>query len=434
MMRRILIICLIAVVAVTSVAQSSKKVKDLQKQRKEALRSIAKTDKELKTTKKSALQSLHQLNKLTAEITKHKEVIAALNAEISNINKQERKINETIARLEKELDAKKEAYAKAIRGIAGRNSGYETLMFVFSSSSLNQSYRRIRYLREYSAWRKKEAIKISEQQAELEKKKAELAKTRSEKNAVLGKRTDAANKLKQKEESQKEVVADLKKKEKELQKELNAQRKQAAALNRRIEQLIAEEARKAAEEARRAAEAAKKAANADKKSGKKGSVSAGEVRKSQTKGGYAMTKDELELSNSFSQNKGRLPMPLSGKYMIVGHFGQQQHQELKYVQVNSSGIDIQTTPGTTARSVFNGVVTRVFVMPGYNSSVIIRHGNYLTIYSNLSEVFVKAGDKVTTRQSIGRIYSDPEENNRTVLHFQLWKETTKLNPEPWLNK
>ncbi|WP_302545928.1 murein hydrolase activator EnvC family protein [Coprobacter fastidiosus] len=432
MIRRILIICLMAVVAVTSVAQSSKKVKDLQKQRKEALQSIAKTDKELKTTKKSALQSLHQLNKLTAEITKHKEVIAALNAEISNINKQERKINETISRLEKDLNAKKEAYAKAIRGIAGRNSGYETLMFVFSSNSLNQSYRRIRYLREYSAWRKKEAIKISEQQAELEKKKAELAKTRSEKNAMLGKRTDAANKLKQKEKSQKEVVADLKKKEKELQKELNAQRKQAAALNRRIEQLIAEEARKAAEEARRAAEAAKKATNADKKSGK--NASAGEVRKSQTKGGYAMTKDELELSNSFSQNKGRLPMPLSGKYMIVGHFGQQQHQELKYVQVNSSGIDIQTTPGTTARSVFNGVVTRVFVMPGYNSSVIIRHGNYLTIYSNLSEVFVKAGDKVTTRQSIGRIYSDPEENNRTVLHFQLWKETTKLNPEPWLNK
>ena len=434
MIRCILIICLMAVVAVASVAQSSKKVKDLQKQRKEALQSIAKTDKELKTTKKSALQSLHQLNKLTAEITKHKEVITALNAEISNINKQERKINETISRLEKDLNAKKEAYAKAIRGIAGRNSGYETLMFVFSSNSLNQSYRRIRYLREYSAWRKKEAIKISEQQAELEKKKAELAKTRAEKNAVLGKRTDAANKLKQKEKSQKEVVADLKKKEKELQKELNAQRKQAAALNRRIEQLIAEEARRAAEEAKRAAEAAKKAANADKKSGKNASASAGEVRKSQTKGGYAMTKDELELSNSFSQNKGRLPMPLSGKYMIVGHFGQQQHQELKYVQVNSSGIDIQTTPGTTARSVFNGVVTRVFVMPGYNSSVIIRHGNYLTIYSNLSEVFVKAGDKVTTRQSIGRIYSDPEENNRTVLHFQLWKETTKLNPEPWLNK
>ena len=123
MIRRILIICLMAVVAVTSVAQSSKKVKDLQKQRKEALQSIAKTDKELKTTKKSALQSLHQLNKLTAEITKHKEVIAALNAEISNINKQERKINETRSRLEKALNAKKEAYAKAIRRSAASNSG-----------------------------------------------------------------------------------------------------------------------------------------------------------------------------------------------------------------------------------------------------------------------------------------------------------------------
>lgn len=434
MIRRLLIICLMSLFVGTSFAQSSRKVKDLQKQRKEALQSIAKTDQELKTTKKSALRSLHQLSKLTAEITKHKEVIAALNAEISEINSQERKINGTIADLEKELDTKKTAYAKAMKGIASRHSGYETLMFVFSSNSLNQSYRRIRYLREYSAWRKKEAIKIAEQQDELEKKKKELAKVRSEKNEILGKRTDATNKLKQKEDSQKEVVADLKKKEKVLQKELNAQRKQAAALNRRIEQLIAEEARKAAEEARRASEAARKAASADKQSGKKASRSDGEIRRAQTQGGYAMTKDELELSNSFSQNKGRLPMPLSGKYMIVGHFGQQQHQELKYVQVNSSGIDIQTTPGTTARSVFNGVVTRVFVMPGYNSSVIIRHGNYLTIYSNLSEVFVKAGDKVTTRQSIGRIYSDPEENNRTVLHFQLWKETTKLNPEPWLNK
>ena len=145
-----------------------------------------------------------------------------------------------------------------------------------------------------------------------------------------------------------------------------------------------------------------------------------------------MTKDELELSNSFSQNKGRLPMPLSGKYMIVGHFGQQQHQELKYVRTSNSGIDIQTSPGADARAVFNGEVTRVFVVPGYNNSVIVRHGNYLTVYSNLSRVYVKAGDRVSTRQAIGRIYSDPEDGNSTILHFQLWKEKTKLNPQPWL--
>ena len=147
-----------------------------------------------------------------------------------------------------------------------------------------------------------------------------------------------------------------------------------------------------------------------------------------------MTKAERELSGSFEKNKGKLPFPLSGRYMIVGHFGQQQHQELKYVKINNNGIDLQTTPGTSARAVFDGVVTKVFVMPGYNSSVIVRHGNYLTIYSNLSEVYVKPGQKVSIRQSIGKIYSDPEEGNRTVLHFQLWKETTKLNPEPWLDK
>lgn len=105
---------------------------------------------------------------------------------------------------------------------------------------------------------------------------------------------------------------------------------------------------------------------------------------------------------------------------------------MKYVRTSNSGIDIQTSPGADARAVFNGEVTRVFVVPGYNNSVIVRHGNYLTVYSNLSQVYVKAGDRVSTRQAIGRIYSDPEDGNSTILHFQLWKEKTKLNPQPWL--
>ena len=103
------------------------------------------------------------------------------------------------------------------------------------------------------------------------------------------------------------------------------------------------------------------------------------------------------------------------------------------MRTSNSGIDIQATPGADARAVFNGVVTRVFVVPGYNNSVIVRHGNYLTVYSNLSQVYVKAGDTVSTRQALGKIYSDPEEGQATILHFQLWKEKTKLNPLPWLN-
>ena len=158
-----------------------------------------------------------------------------------------------------------------------------------------------------------------------------------------------------------------------------------------------------------------------------------EERVADVKGGYAMTREEKKLSDNFANNKGRLPYPVTGRHTIVGTFGEQQHQDLKYVRTNNSGIDIQTSPGADARAVFNGEVTRVFVVPGYNNSVIIRHGNYLTVYSNLSQVYVKAGDRVSTRQSIGKIFTDSEDGNATILHFQLWKEKTKLNPAPWLD-
>ena len=139
------------------------------------------------------------------------------------------------------------------------------------------------------------------------------------------------------------------------------------------------------------------------------------------------------MSGSFEKNKGKLPFPLSGSYKIVAHFGRQKHPELRYVQTENSGIDIVTTPGTKARAVFNGVVSRIFVTPGYNSTIIVRHGNYLTIYANLSEVYVRAGEKVSTGQNLGKIYSDSQDGNRTILTFQLWKERKKLNPELWLN-
>ena len=146
-----------------------------------------------------------------------------------------------------------------------------------------------------------------------------------------------------------------------------------------------------------------------------------------------MTKVEKALSDNFAANRGRLPYPVAGSYTIISRFGEQQHEQLKYVRTNNNGIDIQTAPGTDARAVFKGVVTRIFTVPGFNHSIIVRHGNYLTVYSNLSQVYVKTGDHVDTRQALGRIFSDPEESNATILHFQLWKEKTKLNPVPWLD-
>ena len=289
----------------------------------------------------------------------------------------------------------------------------------------------MRYLREYANWQKLQATEIIDKQKEIAAKQQELEKTRNEKNQLLEVREDESRKLQSEEDSQKEEVRQLSKKQKDLQAALKNKQRQADALNRQIEKQIADEIARADAEAK--ASRAKRSTGGAKKADKtEPAEPIREERVAETKGGYAMTKEEKRLSDDFAGNRGRLPYPVSGRHTIVATFGEQQHQELKYVRTNNSGIDIQTSPGADARAVFNGEVTRVFVVPGYNNSVIIRHGNYLTVYSNLSQVYVKAGDKVSTRQAIGKIFTDTEDGNVTILHFQLWKEKTKLNPAPWL--
>ena len=215
------------------------------------------------------------------------------------------------------------------------------------------------------------------------------------------------------------------KKKSQLQAQLREKQKQADQLNRMIEKQIAEEIAQAERE--------RKAREAAARKNKKGDTTTPlEERKADVKGGYAMTKEEKALSNYFSENRGRLPYPVTGSsHRIIAPFGEHQHAALEHVRTNNNGIDILASTGAEARAVFNGVVTRVFTIPGFNNSIIIRHGNYLTVYSNLSQVYVKAGDKVSTRQKIGKIFLDPSDNT-TVLHFQLWKEKSKQDPEPWL--
>ena len=283
--------------------------------------------------------------------------------------------------------------------------------------------RRMRYLREYADWQKRQANDIVEKQAEISRKQAEMEKTRAEKRTLLGTRQEESKKLESEEASQKEEVQLLNKRQKDLKADLQKKRRQAEALNRQIEKQIAEEIARAEAEAKAARERAERERRAREQAAAKGKPvpeskkePIREERVADTKGGYAMTKAEKQLSDNFANNRGRLPYPVAGRHTIVATFGEQQHQELKYVRTSNSGIDIQTSPGADARAVFNGEVTRVFVVPGYNNSVIVRHGNYLTVYSNLSQVYVKAGDRVSTRQAIGRIYSDPEDGNSTILH------------------
>jgi septal ring factor EnvC (AmiA/AmiB activator) len=362
------------------------------------------------------------------------QVITILNQEMAEMDKEIENNKAQILVLQKELTEKQANYAKSANSMYRRGHTQDKLLFILSADNFSQSMRRIRYLREYSEWQKRQAEEITGKQAEISLKQKDLEKKRAEKNQLIGVRETEQNKLKAEEASKKEEAQQLDKKQKELQADLKKKQAQAAALNRKIEQQIAYEIAQAEEKAKKE-RAEREARNKNKnKTDKTPQPEKSEERVAESKGGYAMTKAERALSSDFATNKGRLPYPVKGSFTVVGEFGEQQHQELKYVRTNNSGIDIQTAPGSDARSVFNGEVTRVFVVPGYNNSVIIRHGNYLTVYSNLSDVYVKAGDKVTTRQPIGKIYTDTEDGNSTILHFQLWKEKTKLNPSSWLSR
>lgn len=420
-------------------AQNSEKVKQLEKQRKEALAEIELTNQLLVETTETARNSLSRLNLLSQKILARKKVVSLLNQEVAEIDNRMAQMHRQIGKLEKELGGKRTNYSKSVQSMYKRHSSEDKLLFIFSAKSFTQSLRRIRYLREYADWQKREAAEIVAKQREIAAKQAELQKTKAEKQALLGSREEETKQLQSEESSQKEEVQQLSKKQKELKAQLAKKKRQADALNRQIEKQIAEEIARAEAEAKAAREKAERERRAREKAASKGEKAAPsatepvrEERVADSKGGYAMTKAEKRLSDDFAGNRGRLPFPVGGRHTIVASFGEQQHQELKYVRTSNSGIDIQTTPGADARAVFNGVVTRVFVVPGYNNSIIVRHGNYLTVYSNLSEVYVKAGDQVSTQQPIGRIFVDSEDGNTTILHFQLWKEKTKLNPAPWL--
>ncbi len=424
-MKRVLLLMMWLSLAGPAWAQQSDRVRELEKQRNETLEEIRKTGELLKQTQATEKDVSRRLKLISQQILSRRKVIGLLNQEMEAIDVRIAGMGEQIRALESQLQQKKDSYGKSVRRMHRHHASQDKLLFILSAESFGQSLRRLRYLREYAQWQKRQAADIVARQEDINRQQAELRKTRQEKTLLLASREEERQNLQAEEKDRKEEIARLGKKMSQLQAQLKKKQKQAAQLDRMIEKQIAEEIARAERE-RKAREAAAR------KNRKGGNAAAAEERKAEVKGGYAMTKEEKALSDHFSENRGRLPYPVTGSsHRIVGQFGEHQHAVLEHVRTNNNGIDILASTGAEARAVFNGVVTRVFTVPGFNNSVIVRHGNYLTVYSNLSRVYVKAGDKVATRQAIGKIFLDPSDDT-TTLHFQLWKEKSKQNPEPWL--
>ncbi|MDR2774197.1 MAG: peptidoglycan DD-metalloendopeptidase family protein [Tannerella sp.] len=423
-------------------------VQELESQRKKTLDDIELTSRLLNETSANAKNSLNRLNLLSQQLLSRKRILTLLEQEIAAIEAKIQSMNDNIDILNKDLAGTKENYAKSMlnRQQEQRTAQYKMLL-ILSAKDIAQSFRRMRYLREYSDWQKKEAERIINKQNEIADRKAELEKTRNDKQILLTQREEENKKLELEEQLQQEEVRELNKKRKELQTQLQQKKKEADNLNKEIEALIAEDILNSGKNSSAATsgtvpesaapETAKPAASTGGKSAAHGTVSESAAHahgKTAPAANYRMTETELHLAKDFAGNKGKLPYPLNGNFTVISIFGEHQHQELSHVRTNNNGIDLQTTSGAEACAIFKGVVTRVFVMPGYNNNVIVRHGNYLSVYSNLSQVYVRAGDVVETLQPLGKIFTDTEKGNETILHFQIWKERAKLNPSAWIKR
>lgn len=404
-------------ICISSFAQNAK-IKQLEQQRKAALLEITNTDKLLRETKKTTSTLLDRIQLISNQIFSRQKVLQLLGQEITGIEAEQKNIETDIVRLEAELKGKQKNYAKAIDGMLQNRQSENKILFILSGKSLTESYRRLRYLRDYSDWRREQTSEIKSQSEALKERKEALAKAKAEKISLLALRESEHTKLKKEEENYQQEVGEAQKKQKDLQKILAQKRKQADALDKQISKLIAEEVARQEREARRRAEAAKITKG-------KGSSNTPSTTKS------TATPENVALSNNFASNKGRLPYPITGNSTIITRFGSHQHS--KFVTTSSSGIDIQSQSGAEAKAVFNGEVTYVAAIPGYNTCIIVRHGNYFTFYGNIKSINVKQGDKVKTGQSLGKVYTDPD-TGLSQIHFQLWQGTNKTNPEPWLRK
>ena len=391
---------------------------DLKKQKLELEEEINYTTELLNKTKSNKNKSLDYLKVLESQIKSKEQLLITLNIEISllstQIKKTERlvlKNKESIVNEEKSLENLKDEYAKMIYAAYKQKDSRNNLIFIISSSDFNQAYKRVIYLKQYSAFRKSQALKITESQIKLRKNKEKLAQQKdmlieesaTKKLLISNKKNELESVNSIKDEKQ-QLIEKLRKKEGIFKKQLQDKQKKAKELDDKLRKIIEEEIRKAREEA----------------------------KKRNGNDNFSLTPEALALSSEFASNKGKLPWPLE-KGVIISKYGKQKHAVFSGVETFNNGIDIATDKNTFVRVIFDGTVSRIFFIKGEGKAVLINHGEYFSVYSGLKEVSVKTGDKLLSKEKIGVVITN-EQENKTELHFEIWKEYEKHDPSNWLYK
>ena len=424
-MKNILLLCLACLFVWNASAQTTQKIKELENQRNELQQQIAESETLLRSTKKDVKSQLDNLALINGQIADRKKYINAIEQDVKSLNNEINALLRQLKTLQRDLKDKKDKYESSVQYMYRNKSIHEKLLFIFSAENLSQTYRRLRYVREYANFQRLQAVEIERKQKQVNAKKAELEVTRGAKEKLLKEGEAEKKKLEKQEKEKQGILHGLKRKQRGIQSEINKKRRSANKLNAKIDRLIEQEIEKAR---KRAEEEARKTSAKEGKKPTEKPVSKQPVQKG-TVDKFRMNSEDRQLSGTFESNKGRLPMPITGPYVIVGRYG--QYAVAKNVRLDNKGIDIRGKEGAKARAVFDGEVSAIFKYNGL-SNVLVRHGNYISVYCNLSSVSVAKGSKVKAREEIGVVQKDASGN--AVLHFQLRKETTKLNPEVWLGR
>ncbi len=422
------------------VVLAQKSRQQLERDKRENSEKMGDIQRILNETASQKKVSVGQLRAINQQVSTQKKQIDLLSDDLELLDSELRSLEEARQELNEDLVKLKKEYGQMIYEASKRNAYLNQLIFLFSSATFNQLVLRYKYLKQYTEARQAQAEQMEEVQQELVAKRQRITSKKKQQESVLTTRVQEASKLESLKVQQASVVKELSQKESQLRAELVASRKAATQLEANLRRIVEKEMRERAERERRerlAREKVERARLAREKSEREKAVAAGTTpppvaepveKAPEVVSNGGMTDEEVTLASSFKASQNRLPWPVRG--FVSDHFGRKEHPVLKGVIIDNLGIDIQTSAGEAVRTVYDGIVLDVTDMPGMNNVVAIQHGDYMTVYAKMQSVTVKPGQKVRARDAIGTVAADTE--GTSSLQFQVWKNTTRLNPEQWL--
>lgn len=427
------------------VVPTTKDIQKLQNEQANLQKQIKESEKLLQTTKKDVKSQLANLAVINGRISAQQTYVTGIQNEVDTLTHNIGVLSHELALLEEELAQCKQKYAHGVMYMYRNRMTQNKLMFIFSADNFQQMYRRLRYAQEYTKYQRAQGKIVQQKEEAVALKKADLERTNTQKRQLLEEGKKQQIVLEGQKKERQTVVDQLNKKQKQLQSTLAEQQKKNRQLNARIDQLVQEEIRKAeerrkaeeakrrAEEERRRRDQAAKDNNSSKSSSKKSKSNTSSSSSSSAGNSTFHAPDNVDrqLSSNFAANQGRLPVPITGGYVISAHYGPYSPDGLNGVTLDNKGTNYTGKAGAQARCIFDGEVTSIFSLGGL-TNILVRHGSYISVYCNLTSASVRVGQKVTTRQLLGPVARDASGN--VTLHFQLRKETAKLNPERWIGR